>query len=130
MTPSPHRSVVLVVDDDPDLRAAISDLLEDEGYAVTSAADGREALAVLRAGLRPAVILLDLSMPVMSGSDFREYQLKDPGLREIPVVVFTAMGSELGDARWQTAGVSVFPKPFDVDELVALVATFPPPPPA
>jgi CheY-like chemotaxis protein len=116
--------MVLVIDDDPDIREAIGDLLEDEGYEVTSAANGREGLGLLYDGLRPSVILLDLFMPVMSGLDFLEYQLKDPRLSEIPVVVFSAADSDLETVRVRMSGVAVMSKPFDNDELIALVAKY------
>ena len=78
---------VLVVDDDPDNRALIGHLLSSEGYAVATARDGREALKRLL-DLRPAVILLDLEMPVMDGRSFRQHQLRLAGpLRSIPVIV-------------------------------------------
>jgi CheY-like chemotaxis protein len=114
--------MVLVVDDDPDIRAVIGDLLEDEGYEVASAANGREALGLLYDGMRPSVILLDLVMPVMSGWDFLEYQLRDPRLSDIPVVVFSAAGTDAELVRFRMSGVAVMPKPFDNDELIALVA--------
>jgi CheY-like chemotaxis protein len=84
---------VLVVDDDPDIRDALCELLEDEGYRVVSAANGSEALAHLRSGELPCVILLDLMMPVMDGWEFRRQQQADPGLSSIPVVVITAAGN-------------------------------------
>ena len=80
---------VLVVDDDPDNRAFVGYLLSSEGYAVATASDGREALRHL-ADLQPAVILLDLEMPVMDGRNFRQHQLQlAPPLRSIPVIVYS-----------------------------------------
>ena len=62
-------------------------VLKSEGYAVTSAGDGREALSLL-AAVKPSVILLDLEMPVMDGESFRQHQLQMPGpLRSVPVIV-------------------------------------------
>ena len=80
---------VLVVDDDPDSRALLEHLLSSEGYAVATASDGREALNRL-ADLHPAVILLDLEMPVMDGRNFRRHQLQLAApLRSIPVIVYS-----------------------------------------
>jgi len=82
---------ILVVEDDSDIRESVLEILEDEGHQVTAAADGREALdRLLGASHRPDLILLDLMMPVMSGYQFREEQLKLPDLASIPVLVVTA----------------------------------------
>jgi CheY-like chemotaxis protein len=86
---------VLVVDDDADNRTLLEHLLSSMGYAVATASDGCEALNCL-AGLRPAVILLDLEMPVMDGRTFRQRQLQlAASLRSIPVIVCS--GSDEAD---------------------------------
>jgi CheY-like chemotaxis protein len=106
---------VLVVDDDADVRAALAEILEIHGYVVASAANGKEALALLReAAARPAVIVLDVLMPEMDGWQFRAEQKKDPALAAIPVVVVSAMRNADGfDAA------AVFHKPVNVDRLLA-----------
>ena len=81
---------VLVVDDDLSTREALTDLLQDRGYAVISAADGREALNYLRNSSPPGIVILDLMMPVMDGWEFLERQSRDPVLHDIPVIVLTA----------------------------------------
>lgn len=81
---------ILIVEDDADLREALSDVLRDAGYAVTGAADGQEALDLLRRDGRPSLILLDLTMPGMNGWQFRAEQRRDPDLSGIPVVVLSA----------------------------------------
>ena len=81
---------VLVVEDDADVRTAMIALLENEGYTAMGAADGQQAFDLIRGGLRPCIILLDLGMPVMDGRKFREAQLRDEKLAVIPVVVFSA----------------------------------------
>lgn len=80
---------VLIVDDDPDIRETFAEALEYAGYAVVNAANGAEALEVLR-DLSPCAILLDLMMPVMDGFEFRLRQRLDPRLAQIPVVVISA----------------------------------------
>jgi CheY-like chemotaxis protein len=80
---------VLVIDDDLDIVDSIRDVLEDEGYTVIAANDGREALERL-ASIKPELILLDLAMPHMDGGSFREAQRKDPSLASIPTVVMSA----------------------------------------
>jgi CheY-like chemotaxis protein len=84
---------VLVVDDDPDIRASLAQVLEEVGYRAIQAADGVDALEVLRhqdPALRPSVILLDMMMPRMDGREFRTIQRRDPVLSTIPVLVFSA----------------------------------------
>jgi CheY-like chemotaxis protein len=82
--------LVLIVDDDEDIRDAIRQALEDEGYEVADAANGREALELLQTGPIPALILLDLMMPVMTGEQFLLEQRQRPALAQIPVVVLSA----------------------------------------
>lgn len=88
-TPSTREpSMVLIVDDDADIRDAMMLVLGGSGYHVVTAANGADALRVLaESHRRPCVILLDLMMPVMDGQQFREAQLRDPALASIPVVV-------------------------------------------
>jgi CheY-like chemotaxis protein len=83
---------VLVVDDDPDTRESMQEVLEAEGYAVSCVANGREALEYLQHSPRPCVILLDLMMPVMDGWQFRREQKLDPTIADIPLIVITASG--------------------------------------
>ena len=82
------------MEDDRDLRDALAEILRDEGYIVSAAGDGAEALSLLRepgeAEEDVALILLDLTMPVMNGWQFREVQRRDPRLSKIPVVVLSA----------------------------------------
>ena len=80
---------ILIVEDDFDIREALTQILEEEGYAVREAANGREALDVAAREL-PSLILLDLMMPVMNGWQFRAEQIKDPRLAPVPVLVISA----------------------------------------
>lgn len=114
---------VLVVDDDADIRSTVREILEDEGYRVTDAANGFEALRQLREGSAPNLILLDLSMPVMSGSEFRFEQRKDPSLASIPVVVVSAVGSlDMKVAPLEAA--AFLRKPVQLDELLGVVERY------
>jgi CheY-like chemotaxis protein len=118
-------SSVLVVEDDRDVRDALGLVLEDEGYEVVMAANGKEALGLLGTGLRPNVVLLDLMMPIMSGWEMREQMLRDPGIADIPTIVIT------GDTRaaQRTADLRVvacIAKPFEVDDLLDKVAELAP----
>jgi len=115
---------VLVVDDDLHIRYALVDALEDEGYRALAASNGAEALQVLRELPEPpAVILLDLMMPVMDGWQFRAQQQRDPLLSKIPVVVVSAIGNGMGEA-FQVSASAYLKKPFLIQDLVATVGRF------
>jgi CheY-like chemotaxis protein len=86
----PSAGKVLVVEDDAAVREAIVDVLLDEGYDVAATENGRAALDWLAQNPAPHAIILDLWMPVMDGMEFREAQLRDHALAEIPVVMVTA----------------------------------------
>jgi CheY-like chemotaxis protein len=86
VTPMP---CVLIVEDDDDVREFMQLLVSSCGYETMTARDGEEALARMRER-RPCMVLLDLQMPRMDGWDFRERQLQDVELRQIPVVCVTA----------------------------------------
>jgi CheY-like chemotaxis protein len=106
---------VLVVDDETDIRAAVSELLAEEGYQVLDAANGEEALQKARA-FHPDVVLLDLMMPGMNGWEFRAQQKGDPELAQIPVIVLSALGRVQG---LDAAGY--LQKPFELDDLLTAV---------
>ncbi len=106
-----HR--VLVVDDEPQVRATVREALAFEGYDVTEAANGAEALALLPT-LRPAAIVLDLWMPVMDGWAFRRAQLA--AHPEIPVIVLSALDLP-SDRLEELRAVTLLGKPFDLDAL-------------
>ena len=112
---------IQVVEDDVDIRTALCAILAEEGYAVSCAANGREALEMLHAGPAPQVILLDLMMPVMAGADFRAAQLADPSLSTIPVIVLTADARIQETSRALGAAAS-FAKPFELPRLLRAIA--------
>jgi CheY-like chemotaxis protein len=86
--------VILVVEDDPELRAMLCEVLEDEGYEVVTASNGEEALIALRSHRGTCAIFLDVMMPVMGGFEFRKAQREDPELSVIPVVAMSARWNE------------------------------------
>jgi CheY-like chemotaxis protein len=115
---SSGRHRILLVEDDLGIRQGIADCLVLEGYEVEAAANGAEALAHLRAGPRPGLIVLDLVMPVMNGAQLLARLRRDPGLADIPVVLMTAAmppGPRLPPASGYLS------KPFELSELLALV---------
>ena len=110
---------VLIVEDHADLREMLAVLLETEGFAVQTARNGAEALQCLD-GARPAIILLDLMMPVMTGDEFRERQLADPRYRDVPVICMTAAHD--GRARAERIRANAyFQKPVDFDRLLGAI---------
>ena len=109
---------ILVVEDDHDSRVMMRSLLEDEGYVVHTAANGRDAVEKLSLlHLRPQLVIVDLNMPVMDGWELMGYLRKHPELSMIPV------GIQSGDVDTTLPdGVSfVINKPVDVEALLAVV---------
>lgn len=108
---------ILIVDDDQDVREILAQLLEDEGYSVESASNGREALEKLEAMPRPVLMILDLMMPVMSGWEVMEVLRRDEGPKEVRVAIASAVPNpDVPDAD------AVLRKPIDLDNLLDTVA--------
>ncbi len=115
-TGAPAAPLVLVVDDDHDIRDTLTEALGVEGYSVISAMHGAQALERMREN-RPDIVVLDLMMPVMDGPTFIAAKNGDPTLSDIPVLVVTAV------ARPQLEGATlVMTKPFDLEEFLTAVA--------
>ncbi|HEY0708657.1 MAG TPA: ATP-binding protein [Polyangia bacterium] len=107
---------VLIIEDDSAIRTAVAELLEEEGFEVSTSEQGQAALMTLRDGRPlPDLIILDLMMPVMDGWDFRVKQRTDPMLADIPVVAISADCSPKARAIHADAYLS---KPFSADELL------------
>jgi CheY-like chemotaxis protein len=115
---------VLIVEDDDDIRADLTAILRVKGFAVQEAANGRDALARLREGERPCVIVLDLMMPVMNGWELRAAMRQEPELAAIPVVVVSGKGRIVDDEALALAPSAVLVKPFELSELLELVARY------
>jgi CheY-like chemotaxis protein len=119
-------SPILVVEDHADTRDMVTTLLSAEGYTVVGAENGLRGLEQLRA-LRPCLILLDLSMPILDGWEFRRVQLSQDSLAEIPVVLLTAIHDPERAMRELKAD-GLIPKPVDFDRLISSVKTLCGPP--
>lgn len=105
--------MILIVDDEPLLRETVALALADDGYRVTCAADGREALALLER-VRPAIIVSDVTMPRMGGVALvRSLRERDDGT---PVVLVSAVCAAV-----DLPGVVFLAKPFDLDDLAAAI---------
>jgi signal transduction histidine kinase len=109
---------ILVVEDDRQILAIVSLLLEDEGYEVETASDGKQALARLHQGPRPDLIILDLMLPSLDGWEFRTIQRADPTLAGIPVLAVSADSSAKAQAIDAT---SFLRKPFGAEDLLGRV---------
>ena len=119
---------VLIVEDDPEMRDMLTTLLALEGFHAIAAEDGLEALHLLRtvrhrAPGEPCLVLLDLSMPRLSGQEFRRAQLGDPIVASVPVAVMS--GAVDARAHASTLGaVATLLKPIEVEALLAVVRQF------
>jgi two-component system response regulator CpxR len=122
---------VLVVDDDAAIRETVNDVLTDEGYNVVLAENGEEALEQLKRR-NPAVVLLDLMMPVMSGWEVLEALDEREDLAHIPIVVVSAMcarqvpgSTEEPPRPPNPPGARMYlPKPIDLNHLLNVVAHY------
>lgn len=112
---------VLVVDDDPDLAALCSLLLESEGYDTDIARNGFEAYKAISDD-HVDVVLLDAMMPVLDGLTVCRMIKKDPNLKDLPVIVMSASKRLCEEARDKAD--AVISKPFDLDNLVNTVGQF------
>jgi CheY-like chemotaxis protein len=112
-----RRPAVLIVEDDHDVALTINDVVEDSGYRALCAANGREALVLLE-GEAPALMLIDLFMPVMNGVELLKVIKKSPRLSAIPRVIMTAANDQMIGVREE---VTVLYKPVDFDALTRLL---------
>ncbi len=109
---------VLVVDDEPVLRAIVREILDEEGYSVIEAADGRVMLEIMERE-RPDLVLMDVMMPGVDGRDAYRQLRAHPEHRDIPVVMMSAAIQPHG---LDPSIAGFMAKPFDLNQLVELVA--------
>ncbi len=119
MTPSMTSGLrVLVADDNEALRENLAECLEEEGHVAWQARDGRDALGLLARRERPDVVVLDLVMPGLSGQEVAAAVRRDPGLRDLRLVLMT--GREGNPGAWPEFDV-VLTKPFDLSTFLDAV---------
>ncbi|NOK21222.1 response regulator [Corallococcus carmarthensis] len=112
--------MVLVVDDDPDILEALSEILEAEGFEIRRARNGKEALERLDPD-PPDLILLDLMMPVMDGWEFAQrMRQKPPAVAGIPLIVLSA-DRNVGSKAKDIGAVGHLAKPFELNDLLSMV---------
>jgi CheY-like chemotaxis protein len=112
-------NVVLVVDDDPDILEALSEILEAEGFEIRRARNGKEALDRLEPD-PPQLILLDLMMPVMDGWEFAQRMRQRPSVAGIPLIVLSA-DRNVGSKATDIGAVGHLAKPFELNDLLEMV---------
>jgi len=109
---------VMLVEDDPDSRADLAELLELQGYRVVAFANGIEALDHLVQSSPPRLMVMDIRMPVMDGFRLRSAMLRDSELAKIPVVVVTAFAPPAAESL---AALKVLRKPLDLKALFTTI---------
>jgi CheY-like chemotaxis protein len=107
---------VLLVEDEPEILGILGDMFEDEGLETTRAASAEQAIALLRAGVKPDLVLVDLGLPRMGGDEFVALLRESPEWREIPAAVMT--GDRTGFEELRRFGADdVLHKPFSLERL-------------
>jgi len=127
---TPSVKKILIVDDEPDVVSYLEMLLQDNGYQTLTAANGNEALEIVRRE-KPDLVSLDISMPEASGTRFYKELKQDPELSSTPVIIVTAVTGYGGDRYGYEKFIShrrmvpppegFFPKPIDREEFLAAV---------
>ncbi len=115
------RPTVLVVEDDPDTRGLVQELLESAGYVVETAADGAAARAALATG-GIDIVVLDQMLPLIHGLELCRLIRGQPSERYLPIIMITALSGERHRQNALAAGADVYmTKPLDIDELLYVV---------
>ena len=115
-------AVILLVEGEEPIQQFIGEFLQDEGYTVLCAHHGAQALSLIK-GRRPDLVVTDLMMPVMNGSELCRRLRSDATTREVPIIVMSAAGRDQADHADAFLG-----KPFDLDDLLEVVARYVRPP--
>jgi DNA-binding response OmpR family regulator len=119
---------VLIVEDDPETREMLRQLLATQGFYALAAEDGLEGLHLLRtvrhrAPKAPCLVLLDLKMPRLGGNEFRRAQLGDPTVANVPIAIMSG-ASDLHERAEAMGAVATLAKPLDVDRLIEVVRRY------
>lgn len=121
---TPPKKLVLLIEDDKEIRETLCDLLTDEGFNIASAENGLKALQFLRTEfVLPSIILLDISMPVMGGFEFRKFQLKEEKLARIPTIMLSA-DANMKDKAAEVGVTQFMRKPIELNELLATLKQY------
>lgn len=115
-----EKPTILIIDDDPSIVEAIDILLSSKGYEILKARDGEEGIEMTKKHL-PDVILLDVMMPKLSGYAVASYLNHDPKLKNIPKILLTGTAQIAGHITIESPTNYKLSKPFNPDELIALI---------
>lgn len=121
-SPVPNRRRILVVEDEAHTRAALFQLLTEAGYSVLTADDGQQALDLVMRGVVPRLMVVDLRLPNVTGTEFLHYIQTDSDLRVVPRVVITAL-----QGTPNVVADAIFHKPYDPIELLETIKRIAPP---
>lgn len=112
-----------MVEDDPDARSAFFQMLTAAGYSVLTADDGQQALDLLMRGVRPRLLVVDLLLPNVSGTEFLHYIQTDAELRTVPRIVVTALKKD----EVHVVADEIFHKPCDLNDILESIKRIAPP---
>jgi CheY-like chemotaxis protein len=118
---------VLIVEDNYPLRVTLASVLEEEDYRVVTASNGAMAIQLLQGTTRPALVILDLMLPIISGWEVLSYLQHNQACADIPVVVLSAIADDPSRQPNVLVG-AIVPKPIDLDTLLMLMDRFYPRP--
>jgi CheY-like chemotaxis protein len=114
------RRIVMLIDDDEDVRTTMSELLTTRGYSTLEAENGKQAIEVLTKAARlPMLMILDMAMPVLDGRGFLRLRARDPILREIPVFVVSASEPSI-----LLEGIEMFMRTVEVTRLLQIIGRY------
>jgi two-component system OmpR family response regulator len=119
---------ILIVEDDNDLRELLRIVLLEEGFQVETCMDGKAAMQTLESGKKdskkqPAMVILDLNMPVVDGWQVAKWLDESPELRDIPVIV-TSASRDQGEKAKSLHADAYLVKPYSTDEILGVVELF------
>ncbi len=118
-----NQHEILIVDDNPENLRVLSAVLEEEGYQVRAATNGRQALETIEAS-QPDLLLLDVHLPEMNGLEVCRTIRRDPRHDQMPVLFLSALGDSFNKLQgFHAGGIDYMTKPFDADEVIIRVKT-------
>lgn len=118
------KKTIIFVDDEPDILKVTTFRLKKMGYNIITAADGKGGLELIR-NEKPDLVFLDLLMPVMDGYEICKLIKKDQDLKDIPIVLFTAVEDKrVAEALKETKANGILLKPYETEELMKIVKKF------
>ncbi len=111
------KKKIMIVDDDPDIRSTIEQILESQGHKTITLKDGFNFFNKLRQGEKPHLILLDIMMPAMSGWEIQRRLQANPNWRQIPIIFVTGRTTDTAKKMCKKYGIDYIEKPFDINTL-------------